>query len=178
MLLHSPKKKLNADLNLEVDGTAVEQVWVFKYLGVLINDTLTWNNHVDMVSGKVSRSLNLLRRLSWFLPQSLLLLYLKSYILPHFDYCDVVWAGCTQKDSHWLETLLNFGCKIVLCRCRASSSATALRDLGLTTLLEKKTSHGPVHVQVLIFPLSTLSFTAVLFCFLPLHSSILLYLST
>ena len=106
MLLHSPKKKLDADLNLEVDGTAVEQVQVFKYLGVLINDTLTWSDHVDMVSGKVSRCINLLRRLFWFLPQSLLLLYLKSYILPHFDYCDVVWAGCTQKDSHRLETLL------------------------------------------------------------------------
>ena len=96
MLLHSPKKKLDADLNLEVDSTAVEQVRVFKYLGALINNTLTWSDHVDMVSGKVSHSLNLLRRLSWFLPQSLLLLYLKSYILPHYDYCDVVWAGCTQ----------------------------------------------------------------------------------
>ena len=54
MLLHSPKKKLDADLNLEIDGTAVEQVRVFKYLGVLINDTLTWSDRVDMVSGKVS----------------------------------------------------------------------------------------------------------------------------
>ena len=122
MLLHSPKKKLDVDLNLEIDSTAVEQVQVFKYLGVLINNTLT-------------------RRLSWFLPQSLLLLYFKSYILPHFDYCDVVWAGCTQKDSHRLETLLNFGCKIVLRRCRASSSAIALRDLGLTTLSSRKKLH-------------------------------------
>ena len=141
MLLHSSKKTLEVDLNLEVDGVPVEQVRVFKYLGVLINDTLTWSDHIDMVSGKVSRSLNLLRRLSWFLPQSLLLLYLKSYILPLFDYCDVVWSGCTQKESHRLETLLNFGCKIVLRRCRASSSSAALKDLDLTTLTLRRKIH-------------------------------------
>ena len=35
----------------------------------------------------------------------------------------------------------NFGCKIVLRRCRASSSATALRDLGLTTLSSRRKLH-------------------------------------
>ena len=49
--LHSSKKKLDDDLNLEVDGMAIEQVQVFKYLGVLINDTLTWSNHVGQWEG-------------------------------------------------------------------------------------------------------------------------------
>ena len=66
-------------MDLLVDGVTVNQVRVFKYLGVLINDTLT---NVDMICRKVSCHLNLLRRLSWFLPRSLLLSYLKSYILP------------------------------------------------------------------------------------------------
>ena len=45
------------------------------------------------------------------------------------------------KDSHRLETLLNFGCKIVLRRCRASSSAIALRDLGLTAVSSRRKLH-------------------------------------
>ena len=87
MLLHSSRRRIETGLDVHVDGITVDQIRVFKYLGVLINDTLIWNNHVDMVCKKVSCSLNLLRRLSWFLPCSLLLTYLKSYILPHFDYC-------------------------------------------------------------------------------------------
>ena len=54
----------------------------FKFLGVLVNDTLTWSDRIDMVCNKVTCSLNLLHCLSWFLLQHLLLLYLKSYILP------------------------------------------------------------------------------------------------
>ena len=94
-----------------------------------------------MVCGKVTRSLNLLRRLSWFLPRSLLLLYLKSYILPSFDYCDVVWSNCTQEESRRLETLLNFGCKVVLRRYRDYSSTAARKELNLTTLSLRRQLH-------------------------------------
>ena len=141
MLLHSSRRKVESALDIHLDGVAVEQVRVIKYLGVLINDTLTWSDHVGLVCRKVNGCLNLLRRLSWFLPHSLLLTYLKSYILPHFDYCDVVWSSCTQEESRRLESLLNFGCNIVLCKRRDFSSATALYELELATLNSRRKLH-------------------------------------
>ena len=108
---------------LMIDGMDVEQVQCFKFLGVLVNDALTWADHIDMVCNKVTRSLNLLRCLSWFLSQPLLLLHLKSYILPSFDYCDVVWFGCTKDEAIHLETLLNFACRTVLRRRRDYSAS-------------------------------------------------------
>jgi hypothetical protein len=141
MLVHSSKKKLQSGLNLSINGHDVIQVRCFKYLGVLVNDTLTWSDHIDMVCNKVTRNLNLLRRLSWFLPKSLLLLFLKSYIIPCFDYCDIVWSGCTKKEAHRLETLLNFGCRLVLRRRRQYSASAARRELGLTTLATRRKLH-------------------------------------
>ena len=110
MLIHSSRAKCSPSLNLHLSDKVIEQVRTFKFLGVYINDTLTWGDHVDKVISNVSRKINLLRRLSWFLPQSLLVLYLKSYVLPSFDYCDVVWNSCTKKDSDRLQTLFNYGC--------------------------------------------------------------------
>ena len=103
-----------------------------------MNDTLTWSDHIDMVCNKVTCSLNLLRRLSWFLPQPLLLLYLKSYILPSFDYYDVVWSGSNKDEALCLETLLNFACHTVLCRHRDYSASAAHSELGLSTLFAKR----------------------------------------
>ena len=140
MLIHSSKKLPNS-LDLSVDGKTVEQVRCFKFLGVQVNDTLTWSDHINFVCSKVSRSLNLLHRLSWFLPQSLLLLFLKSYILPTFDYCDIVWSGCTKQESHRLETLLNFSCRTVLRRRRDYSATAARRELGLSTLASRRKVH-------------------------------------
>ena len=101
-------------LELSVEGSQVEQDLSFKFLGVTINNTLTWSDHVNTVCTKVSRNINLLCRLSWFLPWPLLLLFLKSYILPSFDYCDVVWSGYTQSEVSRLETLLTYACCTVL----------------------------------------------------------------
>ena len=105
MLIHSSKKIVDGNLTLKIDDRIVECVRCFKCLGVVVSDTLTWVDHIDMLCKKVSRSLNLLRRFSWFLPRPLLLLFLKSYILPHFDYCDVVWIGCTKAESLRLRIL-------------------------------------------------------------------------
>ena len=103
--------------------------------------THTWSDHINTVCAKVSRNLNLLRRLSWFLPQPLLLLFLKSYILPLFDYCDVVWSGCTKSEASRLETLLNYAFHTVLHKRRGSSALAARRELGLSTLASRRKSH-------------------------------------
>ena len=52
MLIHSRRRKLETGLNIHVDGVAAEQV--HKYLGVVLNDSLTWSDHVHMVCGKAN----------------------------------------------------------------------------------------------------------------------------
>ena len=79
MLIHS--SKLNpAPLDISLDGTSVEQVSTFKLLGCIIDHHLTWNSHIQYISGKVLRSINLLRRLSWFQLRSALQMYYQTYI--------------------------------------------------------------------------------------------------
>ena len=142
MLIHSPRTKGTTPiLHIHLGGTKIDQVSTFKFLGIHINDTLTWNSHIDHLIGKVSRSVNLLRRLSWFLPRSVLTLYLKSYILPCLDYCDVVWKSCTKNDSQRLQTLFNYACRIALHRPRLHSSSALWSELGLTSLDVRRNLH-------------------------------------
>jgi hypothetical protein len=107
MLIHSSKKNVPSNLKLETIGCSVEQVRWFIFLGVVVNEALTWSDHIDLLCKKVSRSLNLLHRLLYFLPRPLLLLSLNSYILPHLDYCDVVWFSYTKSQFLCLETTMN-----------------------------------------------------------------------
>ena len=116
MLIHSSRSQ-TLDINLH--GHVIEQVRKFKFLGVIVNDTLTWDGHINHVVSKISHNINLLRRISWFLPSSLLVQYLKYYVLPLLDYCDTVRNGCTQKNSDRLQRLFNYGCRI---NCLAQES--------------------------------------------------------
>jgi hypothetical protein len=60
MIIHS-YKKLQKGLMLCFNGHAVDQVCCFKYLGVLVNDILTWSDRINMICNKVTRHVNLLR---------------------------------------------------------------------------------------------------------------------
>ena len=85
--------------------------------------------------------MNLLRHLSWFLPKSLLLLYFKSYVIPTFAYCDVVWSSCTNAEAKRLETLFNYGCRLVLRKPRLYSASSARQELAFTPLSDRRKSH-------------------------------------
>ena len=74
-----------------------------KFRRVLINDTLVWHEHVRYVRSTVSRNLSCLQRLSWFLPKAALLIFYHAYIVPTFNYCDVMWGCCTREEALSLE---------------------------------------------------------------------------
>ena len=168
MLIHSPRARVDPPpLHIHLAGSQIEQVSSFKLLSLLVNDTLTWSDHINHVATNVSCSVNLLRRLSWFLPQSLLVLYLKSYILPLVDYCDIVWNNCTQHDSSRIQSLFNYACRLALHRPRLSSSSALWNELGLSSLCCRR----KLHLAELTYKCHkslTPSYLSSLFC-LPTH---------
>ena len=79
--------------------------------------------------------------MSTYTSNILLLLNLKSYILPLFDSCDNVWSVCTKEESHQLETPLNFACRTVLYKRRDHSPSFAHKELDISTLTAKWNVH-------------------------------------
>ena len=97
----SPWRVNLPSLSVYLHSSPGEQVQNTKFLGVCINNTLTWREHVQQVSSTVSRNLNLLRQLSWFLPKSALLAFYRSYILHPTI---VMWCGAAaqkRRDCPW-----------------------------------------------------------------------------
>jgi hypothetical protein len=135
MLIHSSRRHPKDSLQLSVDGKVVKQVRCFKFLGVTINDTLTWSDHIDKVCCKVTRSLHLLRRLSWFLPKKLLLLYLKSYVLPSFDYCDIFGRAAQNNNPFAWKAFLTLAAASFSARVGSSLLLLFVRNLAFVHLL-------------------------------------------
>ena len=52
---------------------------------------LSFNEHLETVFAKVNRGVAILRKLQTVLPREDLLTIYKSFILPHFDYRDVIY---------------------------------------------------------------------------------------
>ena len=81
------------------------RVYQFKYLGVMLDPSLSWNDHIDHISSKISSRLGMLRKARKVIPREACITLYDSMILPLFDYCSAVWDGCGKTNRDYLDKL-------------------------------------------------------------------------
>ena len=64
-----------------------------------------------------------------FVPKSTLIT-IKALILPHFDYCSLVWDNCSKYLLDKLQKMQNRAARVITGRPYDISSSTALRELN------------------------------------------------
>jgi len=85
-------RNIQTDFSILMDSTTVERVSYTKFLGVIINENLNWEDHIFTVKQKVSKNLGIIRNIMHKVPDSVLLNLYFSLIHPYLSYCNVVWA--------------------------------------------------------------------------------------
>ena len=111
---------------LYLDNTRIQAVATFKYLGFVLDSTLSFKNQISDIIKKVFHKHTLLTRLMSFLNVNTTLLIYKTMLLPYFDYCDVVYQQANSGDLEKLQRLQN--------KCLKTS-------LGLNKRCDTKTVH-------------------------------------
>ena len=85
----------NYDINLKlsINGVKVKQVDRIRFLGVIIDDKLTWDAQIEHLENKLISTIVLIKRIKKFIPSSH---YLKIYhclFLSHLTYGITCWGG-------------------------------------------------------------------------------------
>ena len=91
------KQKMNTlhtSSSLEMNGSPFNRVNYTKSPGVLIDENLTWRNHIDALSKKISSGIGSIKRVRHWLPPGTLLNIYHGLVQSNFDYCSVVWRSC------------------------------------------------------------------------------------
>ena len=132
-LLFGTKQKLKTVLffNVKLQDKAVERVSKFKYLGVTLDESFTWKEHVDAVCIKVNKRLGLLARIRSCLTLEASKSVYNCLILLTLTYADAVWGELSVTCSDNLQRLQNQAAHIIM---RRDSSSEALNNLGWSDL--------------------------------------------
>ena len=93
-IIFSPKRKLIPPNNLQllIDNVPNEQVDKIKFLGVVINSKLNWNEHITTLCTKISKNAGIIFKVRHNLNKNTVLLIYCSLIQPYLDYCNIIWA--------------------------------------------------------------------------------------
>jgi len=85
----------------------------YKYLGILIDETLSFDTHQSYVSSKLCRSLYILNKAKNLLPNKILLNVYYALVHPHLLYCTSVTANTTKKNLDKLYKVQKKAIKII-----------------------------------------------------------------
>jgi hypothetical protein len=91
MLFTKRKVSLPASIQLSPDVT-IFRVPSVKYLGLVINETLRWNDHIQNATGKVASATGALWKLKYILPFDAKKLIYNSLIETSFNYMSIIWG--------------------------------------------------------------------------------------
>lgn len=120
----------------------IELVSSAKNLGITLNDTLTWNNHVAAATGKIFGMIRTLYVSQYYTPKHIRLLLAKTYLIPSLLYGCELFASCDAKSLSRLNVAYNAILRYVFGLNRYESCAAfskSLYGVSLENLLKIRT---------------------------------------
>ena len=118
MIFHNRQKhvSLYKQLTLQFNGMSINRTENFNFLGIVINEQLTWNSHITHLSSKINTVVGMLHRLKHQLPTKILKMIYNSLILSRLHYGNIIWGGqpasLIKLNKKALRAIANVGCNV------------------------------------------------------------------
>ena len=78
------------------DDSKISRVNSIKFLGILINDKLSWSPHLNYFCNLISRNVGILNKLKHIFPSNILLNIYNALILSHISYGILAWGRANE----------------------------------------------------------------------------------
>ena len=98
MIITTRQKRQIAPLNLslKIGSTIIKQVKQHKMLGIIIDSDLNWNQQIETLIKRISRSIFLLTKLKKYTSTDNLKLFFYAHIMSHINYASTLYDGCSR----------------------------------------------------------------------------------
>ena len=141
MVLGNKAMRSGQDVHLRLPDEIVPSVSFVKYLGLLIDDDLSWKSHILAIRKKAFAAISSIRQVSRYLSVDTRKLLYNTLVLPHLQYCSTVWLPCSQALSLRLERVQNYSMRVILNQPPRTPSAFLRKQLNWTTLAQRRQNH-------------------------------------
>jgi len=103
-IVFSYQEKFNI-LPLKIGNSNIEETDSIKFLGLHIDKHLTFKNHINHISNKISKSIGIIYKLNRFLPPNILSTLYSTLVQPYFTYGIEAWYATSKINSNKLIVL-------------------------------------------------------------------------
>ena len=86
-------KKRPRNISLNVKGTIIKESTETKFLGIYLDNKLSWNSHIKHISSKMSKSVSIMKYLKYIFPTNILKTLYQTLVFPYMNYCNIIWGS-------------------------------------------------------------------------------------
>ena len=102
IIFRHPNKQINFDLKIRINGKRLFPSKHIKYLGLQIDDHLSWKTHINDLRNKLSRANSMLAKIRYFVDKHTLRSIYFAIFSSHLTYSCIVWG---QNGNHHLNKI-------------------------------------------------------------------------
>ena len=117
MVFRPRQRRQTFDLSIQIDNNNIDCVKETVFLGVILDEHLSWKPHILSVSRKISKSIGIIHKSSFCLPKTSLHCLYYSLVYPYLIYCVSVWGSTYQSN---LSRVFILQKKIIRIICKAT----------------------------------------------------------
>ena len=79
--------------NLSINGFTVKRERSIKFLGVLLDENITWKDHIQTIENKISKNIGMLFKAKFLLNQKCLKSIYFSFMHCYLTYANIAWGS-------------------------------------------------------------------------------------
>ena len=140
-------KKHNQISKLKIQEKEIDYVFQYKYLGVTIDEILSFRAHLNNTIKIVSHKISLLSKIKYYITDDAALKVYKTMILPYLDYGDIFFINSNSNQLKKLQTLQNRALKI----CINPEPDVTVEEIHQSVQLSKLNVRREVHLVNFMF---------------------------
>ena len=107
LLLFNYRKKQTNCFELKVSGNIIKSVKCTKFLGVMLDNNLNWEDHYDQLRSKINQNYALLCRSKRLLNVHGMKMLYYAQIYSNLSYCIVLWGSMLSLDVNYVHYKIN-----------------------------------------------------------------------
>ena len=113
-MIFSRARSLELLSTLTKANLPIERLTESKFLGVIVDENLTWNRHIKTIQTKMARYIGLMYKLKSQLPLKVKIQIFHSFVQSHINYCSLVWGFSTKNNIDSLFRTQKKGMRAVI----------------------------------------------------------------
>ena len=136
IIFSSKRKNVTPSHDIHIEGNSIVQVNSCKFLGVMIDGKLSWQNHIDYIKQKIAKVTGVLYRARSRLSTEHLIKLYNALVIPYLYYCNIIWSVANVTVLNPLSRMQKQAIRCICFIQRRTSTDTYFKKLALLKLDE------------------------------------------